>query len=123
VATSRSSKELAVGVNYRGRVPYAVRSTKATPDEVAINEAMPKAHVVFGELALLLGSNRYFAGDLISLADLSIAPQMDMFAGLPEWEALTKAHPKLLTWLATMSPRPSMKTTTWQRVSEIAKAS
>lgn len=84
---------------------------------------MPKAHAVFGELALLLGSNRYCAGDLISLADLSVAPQMDMFAGLPEWEALAKAHPKLLTWLATMSARPSMKATTWQRVSEIAKAS
>jgi glutathione S-transferase len=93
------------------------------PDEAAIAEAMPKAHVVFGELARLLGNNKYFAGDLMSLADLSIAPQMDMFVGLPEWEPLTKAYQNLLTWLATMSVRPSMKATTWQRVSELAKAS
>jgi glutathione S-transferase len=93
------------------------------PDEAAIAEAMPKAHVVFGELARLLGNNKYFAGDLVSLADLSIAPQMDMFVGLPEWEPLTKAHPNLPTWLATMSARPSMKATSWQRVSELAKAS
>lgn len=93
------------------------------PDEAAIAEAMPKAHAVFGELARLLGNNKYFAGDRMSLADLSIAPQMDMFVGLPEWEPLTKAHPNLLTWLATMSVLPSMKATTWQQVSELAKAS
>jgi glutathione S-transferase len=93
------------------------------PDEAAIAEAMPKAHVVFGELARLLGSNKYFGGDVVSLADLSIAPQMDLFVGLPEWEPSTKSHPHLLTWLATMNARPSMKATTWNRVSELAKAS
>jgi len=44
------------------------------PDEAAIEAAMPKAHVVFNALAQLLGEQRWFAGDPISLADLMIAP-------------------------------------------------
>jgi glutathione S-transferase len=92
------------------------------PDEAAIAAAMPKAHVVFGELARLLGDSDYFGGDSVSLADLSVAPQIDMFAGLPEWEPLTGAHPNLRAWLERMNARASLKATTWGRVAELAKA-
>jgi glutathione S-transferase len=45
-----------------------------------------------------------------------VAPQLDMFATAPEWIELTLAKPNLVTWLERMNARPSMQTTTWQRV-------
>src|SRR6266567_4408175 len=44
-----------------------------TPDEAAIEAAMPKARAVFEELARLLGGQPYFTGEAISLADLLVA--------------------------------------------------
>jgi glutathione S-transferase len=92
------------------------------PDEAAIAAAMPKAHLVFGELARLLGKKKYFGGDNVSLADLLVAPQMDMFVSLPEWEPLTGAHPNLRAWLQVMNARASFQATTWERVAALATA-
>jgi glutathione S-transferase len=93
-----------------------------TPDEAAIEAAMPKAHQVFAELSRLLGDQPYLVGDAISLADLAIAPQLDFFAETPEWAALTARTPNLVTWLARMNARKSFKVTTWDAVAEMAKA-
>jgi glutathione S-transferase len=93
-----------------------------TPDEDAIRAAMPKAHVVFEELARLLAQQPYFAGDAISLADLMIAPAMEFFTQAPEWSALGAPHANLVAWLARMQARPSMKATTWERLSAMAEA-
>jgi glutathione S-transferase len=92
------------------------------PDEAAIAQAMPKAHVVFKELSRLLGSNSYFAGDRVTLADFMVAPQLDFLAATPEWAPLTAAAPNLAPWLDRMNARASLKATTWERVSELAKA-
>jgi len=92
------------------------------PDEAAIAAAMPQAYVVFGEFAQLLGSQPCFAGDQLSLADLMVAPQLDFFAGTPEWAPLTANKPNLLAWLDRMNRRASMQATTWTRVSEMAQA-
>jgi glutathione S-transferase len=92
------------------------------PDEAAIAAAMPQAYVVFGEFAQLLGSQPFFAGDQLSLADLMVAPQLDFFAGTPEWAPLTANKPNLLAWLDRMNRRASMQATTWSRVSEMAQA-
>jgi glutathione S-transferase len=93
-----------------------------TPDEAAISAAMPKAHLVFGELARLLGDQDYFAGDNVSLADLMVAPAVDFFTATPEWSQLGAPHQNLVAWLQRMEARPSMQATTWERVSEMAKA-
>ena len=93
-----------------------------TPDEAAIAAAMPKARAVFGELAQLLGEQSYFAGDAISLADLMVAPAVEFFTHTPEWPALGAPHANLVSWLKRMQDRPSMKATTWERVSELAEA-
>ncbi|HEY2212749.1 MAG TPA: glutathione S-transferase C-terminal domain-containing protein, partial [Bradyrhizobium sp.] len=93
-----------------------------TPDEAAIAAAMPKAHAVFEELARLLGEQPYFAGDAVSLADLLVAPQIGFFTQTPEWSVLGAPHANLVAWLARMEARPSMKATTWERVSEMAQA-
>jgi glutathione S-transferase len=92
------------------------------PDEAAIEAAMPKARTVFAELARLLGDQPYFAGDGLSLADLLVAPQISFFTETPEWSVLGAPHENLVAWLARMEARPSMRVTTWERVSEMAKA-
>jgi len=93
-----------------------------TPDEEAIKAAMPKAHAVFDELANLLGEQPYFAGDTLSLADLLLAPAVDFFTMIPEWTVLGAPHANLVAWMKRMQERPSLKSTTWERVTELAKA-
>lgn len=93
-----------------------------TPDEAAIEAAMPKARTVFAELARLLGEQSFFAGDDLSLADLLVAPGAAFFTATPEWAELGAPHANLVAWLARMEARPSMKATTWERVTELAKA-
>jgi glutathione S-transferase len=90
-------------------------------DEAAIAEAMPRAKVVFDELARLLGEDLYFAGQAPSLADLMLAPQIDFFDGLPEWEPLRGGHPNLQRWLERMRARPSLQATTWEKVAALAQ--
>jgi glutathione S-transferase len=92
------------------------------PDEAAIEAAMPRARTVVMELARLLGEQSYFAGDTISLADLLLAPAIAFFTLTPEWAVLGAQHANLVAWLARMEARPSMQATTWERVSEMAKA-
>jgi len=93
-----------------------------TSDEAAIQAAMPRARTVVAELARLLGEQPYFAGDAVSLADLMVAPQIDFLAPTPEWSELRIPHANLAAWLTRMQARPSFVATTWERVSEMAKA-
>jgi glutathione S-transferase len=92
------------------------------PDEAAIAAAMPKAHLVFNELARLLGRNTYFAGEDVTLADLLVAPQLDFLAQTPEWQPLIANAPNLVTWQARMNDRASLRATTWEPLAEMAKA-
>jgi len=92
------------------------------PDEAAIAAAMPKAQIVFDELARLLGDQPYFAGAEPSLADLSVAPQINFLAATPEWAVLGAPHGNLVAWIERMNARPSLQATTWERVAEMAKA-
>jgi glutathione S-transferase len=100
----------------------APRVMGLAPDEAAIEAAMPKARTVFEELARLLGEQSYFAGDAVSLADLMIAPAVELFMQILEWSALGVPHENLVAWLARMQERPSMQATTWERVSALAEA-
>jgi glutathione S-transferase len=93
-----------------------------TPDEAAIAAAMPKAHAVCDELARLLGTQPYFAGEAMTLADLLIAPQLDFLAETPEWAPLSAGNRNLVDWLDRMNARSSLKATTWERVTDMAKA-
>ena len=93
-----------------------------TPDETAIDDAMPKARIVFNELSRLLEENKFFVGEQLTLADLLIAPQLDFLAQTPEWKLLTADVPNLVSWLDRMADRASMRATTWERLTELAKA-
>jgi glutathione S-transferase len=93
-----------------------------TPDEAAIEAAMPRARIVFAELARLLGEQPFMAGDELTLADLHTAPHAGFLALTPEWTTLTAPHPNLLAWIARLEARPSFQATTVQRLVERAKA-
>ena len=91
-------------------------------DEKAIEAVMPRAHAVFEELSRQLGSEEYLAGDEFTLADVMIAPQMDFLSLTPEWPALTAQRTNLRDWLARVSARPSLASTTWEKVAQLAQA-
>lgn len=93
-----------------------------TADEEAVAAAMPKAHVVFGELSRLLGDQPWFAGDTISLADFMVVGIMDILSLAPEWTELTAERPNLVQWLERMRARPSIAQTTMQAVRAMADA-
>jgi len=100
----------------------APRLFGSAPDEAAIAAAMPKAHVVFAELHRLLGKRPWFTGESVSLADILVAAHLDFLAQTPEWNQLAQASPNLVSWLQRMNSRPSFRSTTWERVAELAKA-
>jgi len=93
-----------------------------TPDEAAIEAAMPRARTVFAELARLLGEQPFMTGDALTLADLHTAPQASFLSLTPEWATLTAPHPNMLAWIARLEARPSFQATTMQRLAERAKA-
>jgi glutathione S-transferase len=92
------------------------------PDEEAIIAVMPRALVVFEELARFLGDQPFFTGEDLSLADLLLACDIDLFTGIPEWEPLVGSRPNLRAWHERMAARPSVQATTWAAVSKMAKA-
>ncbi len=92
------------------------------PDEAAIEAVMPRAHAVFAELSQLLGTQRFLAGESFTLADAMIAPQLDFLAQTPEWVPLTAQRINLREWLTRVSARPSLASTTWEKVAQLAQA-
>lgn len=79
-------------------------------DEAAIEAALPMGRTCIGELDRLLGGQRFFAGERLSIADLMLAPQLDFLAETPEGKSLL-AGTRVEAWLARMNERPSMQAT------------
>ncbi len=79
----------------------------APTDEAAIAAAVPMAQTSVAELDRLLGSQRFLAGDKMSIADLMLAPQIDFLAATPEGKTLLEGT-GLKAWLARMNARASM---------------
>jgi glutathione S-transferase len=100
----------------------APRLFGSAPDEAAIAAAMPRARVVFKELSRLLGTQAYFTGESVSLADILVAAHLDFLAETPEWGQLAQSTPNLVALVSRMNARPSFRSTTWERVAELAKA-
>jgi glutathione S-transferase len=85
-------------------------------DDAAIAAALPEARACVAEVARLLDGNAWLTGDMISLADLLLAPQMAMFAVAPEGKDILAQHPTLTAWLGRMEARPSMQATAWEEL-------
>ncbi|MBV8914226.1 MAG: glutathione S-transferase domain-containing protein, partial [Acetobacteraceae bacterium] len=73
---------------------------------------MGKAQRVVAELARLLGTQPYFAGPNLSLADLLVASQLAFLVQTPEWAELRAGKDHLAAWLERMLARPSLQATT-----------
>ncbi|MFI4934797.1 MAG: glutathione S-transferase family protein [Caulobacterales bacterium] len=81
-------------------------------NEEAVAAAIPEGRKCIGVIADILGDKPYLAGDALSLADLHLGPQLDMFAEAPEGAEILKGTP-IPAWLARLNARPSFQKTTW----------
>jgi glutathione S-transferase len=45
-----------------------------------------------------------------------LAPHLAFLHATPEWQPLTEKHANLRAWMDRMNARPSMMSTTWERV-------
>ena len=79
-------------------------------DEAQIAGALPQIRTCLQALDNLLGEQRYFAGNDLSLADLHAAPMLLYFAQTPEGELLAE-HVNLSRWWQTIRARDSIKST------------
>lgn len=91
-------------------------------DEAKIAASIPAAEVCVAEIARLLGDQPFMAGHELSIADLMLAPQLAFAAETPEVAPMIARHPRLAAWFDRMSARPSMTSTTWERVETLARA-
>lgn len=82
-----------------------------TPDEAAIESAVPQAQNCIEVLERLLGTNSFLAGGSLSLADLHLIPVYDYFAQTAEGERLLEGAPNLVRWWGSVSERPSVEKT------------
>ena len=81
------------------------------PDEKLVAEALAKCRTCCRALDEILGSNRCFTGDELTLADLHALPVMLYFAMTQEGQDTLAAHPRLRAWLDSASARPSVQRT------------
>jgi glutathione S-transferase len=81
------------------------------PDEKLVAEALGKSRTCCRALDEILGSNRYLAGDEVTLADLHALPIMLYFAMTQEGREVLAAHPRLRAWLDFTAARASVQRT------------
>jgi len=82
----------------------------AAPNEAVVAEALPAAQLCLTALDRILGDNRFFAGETLSMADLILAPQFHLLTPVPEFRAMLEAT-SLAAWLERMLAHPSMVAT------------
>jgi glutathione S-transferase len=81
------------------------------PDESTIAASLPQTRLCLAEFARLLGSDRWFGGASISLADLHLAPLLAYVSLTHEGAGLLAAQPAMKSWWVQMAERPSMART------------
>jgi glutathione S-transferase len=82
-----------------------------TPDEDAIEAAMPQAETAVAALEKLIDGNDYLAGGRLSLADLMLIPIYDYFAQIPEGQKMLAKAPNLQRWWDRVRTQPSVEKT------------
>jgi glutathione S-transferase len=90
-------------------------------NEDAVKAAIPLARTCLKALEEILGANRYFAGDEISLADLAAIAHLDFVPTTPEGAELIAGSP-LLAWIDRMHERPSVQKTALKTMMGIPEA-
>jgi glutathione S-transferase len=79
-----------------------------TPDEAAIEAAMPMARICVAELERFLADQAFLAGNSLTLADVMVAPHLDFLHATAEGQGLL-AGTRLAGWLVRMNQRVSMQ--------------
>jgi glutathione S-transferase len=82
-----------------------------TPNEQLVAETLAKSRTCCRALAEILGSNRYFVGAEVTLADLHALPILLYFAMTPEGRDVLAEHARLRAWLDFTAARPSVQRT------------
>jgi glutathione S-transferase len=80
-------------------------------NEEIVAEALPKIGVCLKALDSLLGTQRFFAGDEVSLADLHAAPMLLYLALTVEGRKMLNEHTRLSRWLSELRNRRSVEET------------
>jgi glutathione S-transferase len=88
-------------------------------DEDAVKVAIGPARETLAEVARLLGSHPFMAGERISLADCMLAPHISFLRGHDEGRMLLGELPGISAWIERMEARPSMTATIWDRLIEL----
>lgn len=81
------------------------------PEEGHLAQSLAKCRSCCRALEEILGSQRYFAGGELTLADLHVAPILLYFSITREGVETLSAHPRLRAWLDDMAARPSVQLT------------
>ena len=76
---------------------------------------MPDARICIDTLNQFLNSHTFIGGETLSLADLMLAPILDMLNLTPEGRGLI-ADTRLAGYVARMAARESMRRTTRERL-------
>ena len=76
-------------------------------DEAAVAEAVPMGRTCFEVLDGILGDKPYMAGDNVSIADIMLAAQLDLFRECAEGRQLIGGTANLGPWLDRMVARSS----------------
>jgi glutathione S-transferase len=84
-----------------------VPSLGGQTDLEKVEAAKKPAALFVRELERELGSNTFFGGANVSLADLHVLPVLTYFAAAPEGKSILEGAPNLRGWLSRMQKRPS----------------
>jgi len=82
-----------------------------TPDEDAIEAALPKIERFLAAAEATLAKSDYLAGDALSLADLMLAPCVFYVSMTPEGKAMLPRYKAVTAWLERIAARPSFAAT------------
>ncbi|MBD1872174.1 glutathione S-transferase family protein [Nodosilinea sp. FACHB-131] len=84
-----------------------VPSQGGQPDDAAVADATPKAKTALEAIEAIASCSPYLLGPTITLADFYLMPVMLYLSKTPEFAAVTSEIPKLNSWWAEVSHRPS----------------
>jgi glutathione S-transferase len=82
-----------------------------TPDQAAIDAALPQAKRVLAAIEGLMDGEEFLIGEALSLADLHLVPILDYFARTADGRTALERHPRLSAWWGHIEQRPSVTRT------------
>jgi len=86
-----------------------VPSLGGQTDTEKVEAAKQPAALFVKELERELGTNAFFGGADVCLADLHVLPVLTYYAATPEGKATLESAPNVRAWLARMQKRPSVQ--------------